>query len=72
MGKSRIQPGQVWLADLYGRESRVLVIASHHEVPEVWICEKLIAKEGHGAGPHILVNKKDFVKLEGSADEAGG
>ncbi|NQT11372.1 MAG: hypothetical protein HQ582_01400 [Planctomycetes bacterium] len=70
MGEKRIEPGQVWRADLCGHESRVLVISSHREVPELWVCERLTANQGIGKGMHILVASKEFTELERSTDEA--
>jgi len=72
MGAERIQPGQVWIADLYGREVRVLVVGAHSGSPETWICEKLSTKQGIHTGPHILLNRKDFVRLESPGSEVLG
>ena len=67
-----IQPGQVWVADLYGRKVRVLVIASHSEVPETWICEKLATGERTGTGPHLTLNERAFLRREIPIEKTSG
>jgi len=58
MGTQRIRPGQVWVVDVYGREVRVLVISSHTQVPDTWICEDL------QTGQHLLVSTGNFIRPE--------
>jgi hypothetical protein len=72
MGEKRIEPGEVWVADLCGHESRVLVISSHREVPELWVCERLTTSQGIGKGMHILVASTEFTKLEGPTPAGEG
>ncbi len=69
MSEKRIEPGEVWLADLCGHESRVRVISSHREVPELWVCERLTTQQGISEGMHILVASAEFTKLEREANE---
>lgn len=64
MGEKRIEPGQVWRVNLGGHESRVLVVASHLEGPELWVCERLGAGQDIGEGMHILVAAVEFMELE--------
>ncbi len=64
MDEMRISSGQVWVAVLHGHETRMLVIATGGEIPDTWICEKLSAEYNAGTGPHVMVRKGDFVRLE--------
>lgn len=61
MEKPLIRPGQVWLADVYGRETRVLVIASRAENPRTWLCER-VAKGEDGPGPQFILRQKAFLR----------
>ena len=64
MDEKRIEPGQVWRADLGGQEARVFVVSPHAEALDVWVCERLGTGHGLGKGMHILVARADFKKLE--------
>ena len=69
MGENRIEPGQVWRADLGGHETRVFVVSPHSAVPEVWVCERLGTDQGLGKGMHVLVASNEFTKLERPVSE---
>jgi hypothetical protein len=64
MGTKQIRSGQKWLVDLHGQRLRVLVVASHTEFPDTWICERLSDAYETRTGPHILVRHKNFLSLE--------
>ncbi len=72
MGEKRIEPGQVWRAEVGGHVSRVFVVSPHSEAPDVWVCEKLGTGQGLGKGMHILVTNAEFTKLERPGSTSDG
>ena len=69
MGDIPIRSGQVWVANLYGHETRVLVIGTYGEIHQTWICEKLMTGQGFGTGPHVTLNEKAFLRPDSLAEE---